>query len=59
MVPQNIVGEIPTIPKQCNLMQNVAGLHTIEIYSLVNVSNSENILHVGGVSMFGVFKPGY
>lgn len=40
-------------------MQNVAGWDQIEIQSLVNVSESENILYVGSVSLFGVFKPGY
>ena len=44
-----------------NVMQNMEGQHTMEIQWLVNVSDSGNILYLGGVGviMFSVFKPGY
>lgn len=36
-------------------MQNVTRLHTMEIQLLVNVSNIEHILYVGGVNMLSFF----
>lgn len=61
MVPQNKVGKTRTMQGRYNLMQNMEGQHTMEIQWLVNVSDSGNILYLGGVDviMFSVFKPGY
>ena len=61
MVPQNKVGKTRTMQGRYNVMQNMEGQHTMEIQWLVNVSDSGNILFLGGVGviMFSVFKPGY